>query len=74
MKIINTFISSLPNTMLTQHELDIIFYFSQRLSQKEVAKCLHLSHRTIENKLQGIMKQWRLIIRKNSKNILKSAD
>ncbi|AYB48216.1 transcriptional regulator [Candidatus Williamhamiltonella defendens] len=49
-----TFTASHPNTMLTQRELQIIFYFYQGLSQKEVAACLHLSHRAVDNKLREI--------------------
>ncbi|WP_174891657.1 helix-turn-helix transcriptional regulator, partial [Candidatus Williamhamiltonella defendens] len=46
--------TSLPNTMLTQRELEIIFYGYQGLSSKEVAKSLHLSRRAADNKLEGI--------------------
>ncbi|BGI53619.1 MAG: hypothetical protein HamCj_19720 [Candidatus Hamiltonella defensa (Ceratovacuna japonica)] len=49
-----TLTPSLSNTILTQRELQISFYYYQGVSQKEVAKCLHLSHRTIDNKLRGI--------------------
>ncbi|WP_234813645.1 LuxR C-terminal-related transcriptional regulator [Candidatus Williamhamiltonella defendens] len=36
--------------MLTQRELEIIFYGYQGLSSKEVAECLHLSRRAVDNK------------------------
>lgn len=49
-----TLTTSLPNTILTQRELQIIFYFYHGFSKKELGKCLHLSHRTIDNKLEGI--------------------
>ncbi|WP_254591619.1 helix-turn-helix transcriptional regulator [Candidatus Williamhamiltonella defendens] len=49
-----TLTTSLPNTMLTQRELEIIFYGYQGLSSKEVAKSLHLSRRAAGNKLEGI--------------------
>ncbi|ATW30946.1 transcriptional regulator (plasmid) [Candidatus Williamhamiltonella defendens] len=49
-----TLTPSLPNTMLTQRELEIIFYGYQGLSSKEVAKSLHLSRRAADNKLEGI--------------------
>ncbi|MEN3262644.1 LuxR C-terminal-related transcriptional regulator [Sodalis endosymbiont of Spalangia cameroni] len=43
-----------PVDSFTERELDIIFYAIQKLSAKEMAKKLCLSHRTIENRLQGI--------------------
>ncbi|ATW29697.1 transcriptional regulator [Candidatus Williamhamiltonella defendens] len=49
-----TLTSSLPNTILTQRELEIIFYGYQGLSNKEVAESLHLSFRTVDNILRRI--------------------
>ncbi|ACQ67753.1 MAG: PAS and helix-turn-helix domain-containing protein [Candidatus Hamiltonella defensa (Ceratovacuna japonica)] len=49
-----TLTPSLLNTMLTQRELEIIFYAYHALSIKEVGEYLNLSHRTVENKLQCI--------------------
>jgi len=49
-----TLTTSIPNTIFTQNELQIIFYFYHGFSKKELGKCLHLSHRTIDNKLEGI--------------------
>jgi len=49
-----TLTPSLPNTMLTQRELEIIFYGYQGFSQKELGECLHLSRRAVDNKLEGI--------------------
>jgi len=49
-----TLTTSLPNTMLTQRELEIIFYGYQGLSKKEVAESLHLSHRAVDNLFRGI--------------------
>nr|WP_320410334.1 LuxR C-terminal-related transcriptional regulator [Candidatus Hamiltonella defensa] len=47
-------ITQLPNTMFTQRELEMIFYFYHTLSRREVAECLHLSRRAVENKLRSI--------------------
>ena len=41
-----------PNNLFTQRELEIVFWAQQRLSAKEIAKRLDVSHRTIENRLQ----------------------
>ncbi|EFL92807.1 putative transcriptional regulator, PAS and GerE domains (plasmid) [Candidatus Regiella insecticola LSR1] len=49
-----TLTTSIPNTIFTQNELQIIFYAYHALSSKEVGEYLNLSHRTAENKLQGI--------------------
>ncbi|WP_174889406.1 helix-turn-helix transcriptional regulator [Candidatus Williamhamiltonella defendens] len=49
-----TLTTSLPNTILTQREFQIIFYAYHALSSKEVGEYLNLSHRTVENKLQCI--------------------
>lgn len=43
-----------PDSQFTERELEIIFYALQRLSAKEIAQKLCISHRTIENRLQGI--------------------
>lgn len=43
-----------PVDIFAERELDIIFYALQKLSAKEIAKKLCLSHRTIENRLQRI--------------------
>ncbi|ATW33605.1 MULTISPECIES: helix-turn-helix transcriptional regulator [Candidatus Williamhamiltonella] len=43
-----------PVDTFTEKELDIIFYAFQRLSSKEIATKLSLSHRTVENRLQKI--------------------
>jgi DNA-binding CsgD family transcriptional regulator len=43
-----------PNDLFTKKELNVIFWMLQRLSSKEVAKRLNLSHRTVENTLQTI--------------------
>jgi len=53
-KLPKTFIPSFPNTMFTQRELEIIFYFYHTLSSKKVAEYLSLSHRMVDNKLRGI--------------------
>ncbi|ATW29796.1 transcriptional regulator [Candidatus Williamhamiltonella defendens] len=49
-----TLTPSLPNTILTQRELEIIFYGYQGLISKEVAEYLHLSRRAVNNKLVRI--------------------
>jgi len=49
-----TLTTQLPNTMFTQRELELIFYFYHTVSQREVAEVLNLSHRTVDNKLRGI--------------------
>jgi len=49
-----TLTNSIPNTIFTQNELQIIFYAYHALSSEEVGEYLNLSHRTAENKLQGI--------------------
>ncbi|MEN3262663.1 PAS domain-containing protein [Sodalis endosymbiont of Spalangia cameroni] len=43
-----------PTDMFTKRELEIIFLSLQRLSSKEVAKIINISHRTVENNLQCI--------------------
>ncbi|BGI53694.1 MAG: PAS and helix-turn-helix domain-containing protein [Candidatus Hamiltonella defensa (Ceratovacuna japonica)] len=43
-----------PVDIFTEKELDIIFYAFQKLSLKDIATKLCLSHRTVENRLQGI--------------------
>ncbi|ASV33400.1 PAS domain-containing protein [Candidatus Hamiltonella defensa] len=43
-----------PVDTFTEKELDIIFYAFQKMSSKEIATKLCLSHRTIENRLQRI--------------------
>ncbi|ACQ68772.1 putative transcriptional regulator, GerE domain protein [Candidatus Hamiltonella defensa 5AT (Acyrthosiphon pisum)] len=43
-----------PVDTFTEKKLDIIFYAFQKLSNKEIATKLCLSHRTIENRLQRI--------------------
>jgi len=40
-----------PDETFTEKELDIIFYALQKLSSKEIAQKLCLSHRTVENRL-----------------------
>ncbi|ASX26901.1 helix-turn-helix transcriptional regulator [Candidatus Williamhamiltonella defendens] len=59
-----------PNTMLTQRELQISFYYYQGLSQKEVAECLHLSHRALDNTLQGIYEKMGVCHEKEFKKFL----
>ncbi|ATW29658.1 helix-turn-helix transcriptional regulator [Candidatus Williamhamiltonella defendens] len=43
-----------PVDTFTEKELDIIFYAFQKLSEKDIATKLCLSHRTVENRLQRI--------------------
>lgn len=43
-----------PVDDFSEKELDIIFYALQKLTANEIAKTLHLSKRTIENRLQVI--------------------
>ncbi|BGI53591.1 MAG: hypothetical protein HamCj_19440 [Candidatus Hamiltonella defensa (Ceratovacuna japonica)] len=43
-----------PVDTFTEKELDIIFYAFQKLSLKDIATKLCLSHRTVENRLQRI--------------------
>ncbi|WP_059108291.1 helix-turn-helix transcriptional regulator [Candidatus Williamhamiltonella defendens] len=43
-----------PVDTFTEKELDIIFYAIQKLSTKDIATKLSLSHRAVENKLQKI--------------------
>jgi len=43
-----------PNKIFTEKEWDIVFFLLNRLGSKEIAKILHSSHRTIENRLQII--------------------
>ncbi|ASV34472.1 PAS domain-containing protein [Candidatus Hamiltonella defensa] len=43
-----------PVDTFTEKELDIIFYAFQKLSSKDIATKLCLSHRTVENRLQRI--------------------
>lgn len=43
-----------PNNIFTRRELEISFWVQQRLSSKEIAKKLNISHRTVENKLRTI--------------------
>ncbi|ATW34866.1 helix-turn-helix transcriptional regulator [Candidatus Williamhamiltonella defendens] len=43
-----------PVDTFTEKELDIIFYAFQKLSTKDIATKLSLSHRTVENRLQRI--------------------
>ncbi|ATW22470.1 helix-turn-helix transcriptional regulator [Candidatus Williamhamiltonella defendens] len=43
-----------PVDTFTEKELDIIFYALQKLSSKDIATKLSLSHRTVENRLQKI--------------------
>jgi len=40
--------------MLTQRELEIIFYGYQGFSEKELGECLHLSRRAVDNLFRGI--------------------
>lgn len=43
-----------PNNLFTKRELDIIFWLQQRLTSKEIARRLNISHRTVNNKVQII--------------------
>ncbi len=43
-----------PVDTFTEKELDIIFYAFQKLSTKDIATKLCLSHRTVDNRLQRI--------------------
>lgn len=40
-----------PVDIFTERELEIIFYAIQKISAKEIAAKLNISHRTIENRL-----------------------
>ncbi|CAJ0993771.1 helix-turn-helix transcriptional regulator [Sodalis praecaptivus] len=40
-----------PDDTFNEKELDIIFFAIQKLSAKEIAAALTLSHRTVENRL-----------------------
>lgn len=39
-----------PNATFTNKELDVAFWAQQKLSSKEIAKRLNISHRTVENR------------------------
>lgn len=43
-----------PVNTFTDRELEIIFYAMQRMPAKEIAPRLHISHRTVENRLLRI--------------------
>ncbi|AHF77876.1 Putative transcriptional regulator, PAS and GerEdomains [Sodalis praecaptivus] len=43
-----------PTDLFTERELEIIFYAIQRVSAKEIAPKLFISHRTVENRLLRI--------------------
>ncbi|TKI08276.1 helix-turn-helix transcriptional regulator [Martelella alba] len=43
-----------PDDTFTEKELDVIFYVLQKLSAKDIALRLCLSHRTVENRLNTI--------------------
>ncbi|MGL9724161.1 helix-turn-helix transcriptional regulator [Sodalis sp. (in: enterobacteria)] len=43
-----------PEPIFTEGELDVIFFVLQNMSSKVIGRHLGLSHRTVENKLQGI--------------------
>lgn len=45
-----------PNDLFSKKELEIVFWALQRLSSKEIARRLSLSHRTVENRL-GVIYQ-----------------
>lgn len=46
-----------PNNIFTEREWDIIFFILNRVGNREIAKRLNLSRRTIENQLQIIYKK-----------------
>lgn len=41
-----------PNDIFTKRELEIAFWVQQRLTSKEIARRLGISHRTVEHRLQ----------------------
>lgn len=43
-----------PNNLFSKRELEIAFWAQQKLSAKEISKRLDISHRTVENRLQGM--------------------
>ncbi|QTF06997.1 helix-turn-helix transcriptional regulator [Brenneria izadpanahii] len=49
-----TLSTELTTEIFTQSELDIIFLILQRLSNKEIAKKMNISHKTIENRIYNM--------------------
>ncbi|QBY46605.1 LuxR C-terminal-related transcriptional regulator (plasmid) [Arsenophonus nasoniae] len=46
-----------PNDLFTKRELEVIFWAQQRLTSKEIAKRLNISHQTVEGHLKAIYKK-----------------
>jgi len=49
--------TSVDEDMFTKAELDIIFFLLKRLSRKEIANCLNLSTKTIDNSIQNMYRK-----------------
>ncbi|WP_074013432.1 helix-turn-helix transcriptional regulator [Candidatus Sodalis sp. SoCistrobi] len=47
-------VTDIKQNIFTKKELDVIFWSQQKLSSKEISRFVGVSHRTVENKLQGI--------------------
>lgn len=43
--------TSLSQTLFTKKELELVFFLLQKLTAKEIAQILHISYRTVENRV-----------------------